>query len=104
MAFNANVWSQLKGLTSGDLIKALTKDGWTLDGTRGAIHVYVKEIRLPSPSKDKKTGLPLPYTIAHNRVGIHYHPKNQYGAKLLTELLDDIAWTEADLRRLKLIR
>jgi hypothetical protein len=35
---------------------------------------------------------------------IHYHPRKTYGPKLLTALLNEIGWTEADMRRVKLIK
>lgn len=85
MSFAPNVWNQLKNLTADDLISSLKKDSWTKDETRGAILVF--------RSGDGK-----------KRVGIHYHPKKTYGAKLLRNLLDDIGWSEDDMRRLKLIK
>lgn len=87
MAFPPNVWSQLKNLTADDLIKALHRDGWERDpASRGAILGFIQS---GSPNK---------------RVTIHYHPKKTYGPKLLKGLLADIGWTEADLRRLKLVK
>ena len=35
---------------------------------------------------------------------IHYHPRKTYGPKLLKALLADIGWSEADMRRIKLIK
>jgi predicted RNA binding protein YcfA (HicA-like mRNA interferase family) len=84
MAYSASVWNQLKNLSADDLVKALKKSGWTKEDGRGAIHVYL--------GPDKK------------RVGIHYHPNKTYGPKLLKDLLEDIGWTEKDLRELKLIK
>jgi predicted RNA binding protein YcfA (HicA-like mRNA interferase family) len=90
MAFPPNVWNQLKNLTADDLISALLRDGWVKDpSSKGAILAYIKR---------DQTGKPI------NRIGIHYHPKKTYGAKLLNSLLGDIGWTEDDMRRLKLIR
>jgi predicted RNA binding protein YcfA (HicA-like mRNA interferase family) len=87
MAFPPNIWNQLKNLTADDIISALLRDGWEKDpSSKGAIMGYIKK------------GPP------NSRVTIHYHPKKTYGAKLLTGLLDDIGWTEADMRRLKLIK
>ena len=86
MAFSANVWSQLKNLTADDLIGALERDGWQRDTGRGAIFAYVKS---GNPSK---------------RVTVHYHPRKTYGPKLLKNLLADIGWNDADLRRLRLIK
>lgn len=90
MAFPPNVWNQLKNLTADDLISALLRDGWEKDPTsKGAIMAYLK--------KDQAGKIV-------NRIGIHYHPKKTYGAKLLTSLLDDIGWTEDNLLSLKLIK
>lgn len=67
------------------IIAALKKSGWKVEpNCSGAIQVYRDE--------------------QGNRVGIHYHPKKTYGAKLLQGLLDDIGWTESDLKKLKLIK
>lgn len=84
MSFPAHVWSQLKNLTADDLIAALKKDNWTRDVNSGAILVF--------RSQDGK-----------KRVGIHYHPKKTYGAKLLKSLLADIGWSEDDMRRVGLL-
>jgi hypothetical protein len=35
---------------------------------------------------------------------VHYHPKETYGPKLLKGLLEEIGWTEDELKRLKLIK
>lgn len=83
MAFSKSVWDQLKNITPKKVISSLDRDGWTRDVTRGATLAYYKKGR---------------------RVVIHYHPKKTYGVKLLKGLLDDIGWSEKDLRRLKLIR
>lgn len=86
MAFPSHVWSQIKNLTADELIRALLRDGWAKDpSSKGATIGYIKE---GSPRK---------------RVVIHYHPRKTYGPKLLKALLKDIAWTENDMRRLKLI-
>lgn len=37
------------------------------------------------------------------RIVIHDHPRKTYGPKLLKALLADIGWSEADMRRVKLI-
>jgi predicted RNA binding protein YcfA (HicA-like mRNA interferase family) len=44
------------------------------------------------------------YRKPPNRVSIHYHPQKTYGPKMLKGLLDDIGWTEAQMRKLKLIK
>ncbi len=84
MKFPKHIWNQLKNKSPKDLISALEKDGAVPDITRGAIQVY----RYPDG----------------RRVTIHYHPGRTYGPKLLKALIDDIGWTEDDLRRLKLIK
>jgi predicted RNA binding protein YcfA (HicA-like mRNA interferase family) len=83
--FPSHVWSQLKNKTADDLVAALKRDGWERDICPGAIHTYL-------------------HPVTRKRVGIHYHPKKTFGPKLLQDLLDDIGWTEGDLRRLKLIK
>jgi predicted RNA binding protein YcfA (HicA-like mRNA interferase family) len=85
MAYSASVWSQLKNLTADDLISALVKTGWKLEpDCTGAIQVY--------------------RNANGDRVSIHYHPKKTYGPKLLKGLLEDIGWTEAELKKLKLVK
>ena len=85
MAFSGSVWSQLKNLTADDLISALKKSEWELEpGCKGAIQVY--------------------RNANADRVSVHYHPKKTYGPKLLKALIEDIGWTEADLKKLKLIK
>jgi len=84
MIFPKHVWDQLKNKTADDLISALNKDGWKPDEMAGAEQIY----RHPDG----------------RRVSIHYHPKKTYSPKLLKALLEDIGWTEDDMRRLKLIK
>jgi predicted RNA binding protein YcfA (HicA-like mRNA interferase family) len=84
MDYSGQVWDQLKNLTADEIVRALKKDGWVREAGRGAIHIYL------GPGK--------------KRVGIHYHPQKTYGPKLLKNLLEDIGWSESDLRRLKLIK
>lgn len=84
MSFPSHIWKQLKNLTADDLIRALEKDGWVRDERKGAEQVY----KHPDG----------------RRVSIHYHPRKTYGPGLLKALLADIGWTEADLRRLRLIK
>lgn len=85
MGFSKNAWAQLKNITAGELISALAKDGFVLDTKVRAERVY----RHPDGRK----------------VSIHYHTGNRsYGSGLLKALLEDIGWTEADMRRLKLVR
>jgi predicted RNA binding protein YcfA (HicA-like mRNA interferase family) len=85
VSFSKQTWDQIKGITKDDLIKALDKDGWTLDNPKGgSMRIYHK-----APNR---------------RVSIHYHAGDTMGRKLLAGLLTDIGWTEADLRRVKLIK
>ena len=84
MKFSKQVWDQLKGISADDLIAALQRDNWTRDEGKGSIVVY--------RHSDGR------------RVAIHYHPRKTYGPKLLKALIEDIGWTEQDLRRLKLIK
>jgi predicted RNA binding protein YcfA (HicA-like mRNA interferase family) len=87
MAFPAHIWNQLKNLTAEEIVSALLRDGWEKDASsKGAILGYIKR------------GPP------NSRITIHYHPKKNYGAKLLTGLLEQIGWSEEDMRRLKLIK
>ena len=65
-------------------MSALEKDGAVLDITRGAVQVY----RYPDG----------------RRVTIHYQPRKTYGPKLLKFLIEEIGWSEEDLRRLKLVK
>jgi predicted RNA binding protein YcfA (HicA-like mRNA interferase family) len=79
------VWPQLKAKTRVELIAALERDGWVRDESKGAVLVYLHE-------------------SDHRRVTIHYHPSKGYGAGQLKDVLDDIGWSERDMRRLKLIK
>jgi hypothetical protein len=89
--FTADVWRQLKNITCDEIISALKRDGWQKDvggKTSGSIQVYIKG---ESPNR--------------RRVTIHYHVHSTYRSpKLLDGILESIGWTEADLRRLKLIK
>jgi predicted RNA binding protein YcfA (HicA-like mRNA interferase family) len=84
MNYPKNIWNQLKNKSPKDLMRALEKDGAILDTTRGAVQVY--------------------RYANGNRITIHYHPNKTYGQKYIKGLLDDIGWSEDDLRRLKLIK
>jgi len=86
MSWSRSAWEQIKGVTAGELIRALKRDGWSRDIVHGQAHVY---IRNHSPRR---------------RVSIHFHPQKTYGEKMLKHLLTDIGWSETDLQRLKLIR
>lgn len=84
MKYSRQVWDQLKNITADELIKALEKSGWVEDESSQNIRVYIHP--------DKR------------RVAIHYHPKKTYGPKLLKALLEDIDWSEKEMRKLKLIK
>ncbi len=84
MKFSKQAWDQLRNKTADDLISALEKDDWTRDETRGAEQIY--------RHSDGR------------RVSIHYHPGKTFGPNLLKGLLEDIGWTEAKMRQLKLIK
>ncbi|MBN1690669.1 MAG: type II toxin-antitoxin system HicA family toxin [Dehalococcoidia bacterium] len=85
MKFTENTWKQLKNKTTDELIAALLKDGFVPEGKLRTERVY----RHPSGKK----------------VTIHYHSGSAtYSPGLLKALLQDIGWSEADMRRLKLIR
>ena len=84
MKYSQNTWNQLKNLSPKELMAALEKDGARPDVSRGAVLVY----RYPNGK----------------RVTIHFHPGKSYFRGTLKGLLDDIGWTEDDLRRLKLIK
>jgi len=84
MNYPPPIWDQLKNLTADQIVKALEKSGWKRDIGSGNIYVYVHA--------DKR------------RVTSHYHPQKTYGAKLLKGLLDQINWSEDELRRIKLIK
>ena len=84
MKYSSNTWDQLRGKSATELIRALEKSGWQRDEKTGNIYVY----RHPDG----------------RRITIHYHPGKTYRPKLLKGLLEEIAWSEAELRQLKLIK
>jgi hypothetical protein len=79
-----HVWAQLKNLTADELIIALTRDDAILNDSHGSAQVF-----------KLKSGI---------KIAIHYHPGKTYGPRLLTDLIEKVGWTEADLKRLKLIK
>ena len=85
------IWDQIKSVTPKRLIKALKKDGWEEEDTRGATRAFVK-FTANGHSDTRK------------RVVIHYHPRKTYQPKLLKALIEEIGWTPEDLLRLKLIK
>lgn len=83
MGWPTHIWSQLKSISADDLIAALERDDWSCDMDGGAMRIYLKDRR---------------------RVSVHYHPRKTFGPKLLQSLLNDIGWSEADMKRLKLVK
>lgn len=85
MGFSKQVWDQLKNITADGLITALLKDGFVLDVPIRTERIY----RHPCGRK----------------VSIHYHEGSKcYGPGLLKSLIEDIGWSEKDMRRLKLVK
>jgi len=88
MAFPKHVWNQIKAITADELISALKRDGYVQDpASRDATIAFIKVT-----------------DVSRKRIVIHYHPRKTYRPKLLTALLSDIGWSEADMRRVKLIK
>ncbi len=87
MAISDSSWNKIKrelsNLTSKELLRALSRDGWEKEETGGATICLRK---------------------GDDRVVVHYHPKKTYGSKLLKGLIQGIGWDAQDLKRLKLIR
>jgi len=89
MNYPKQIWDQLKSLQSKDLYNALKKDkNWEQVDTVGAEQIF-RHIA----DKDRY-------------VHIHLHPTQKwgYGPKLLKNILNQIKWSEEDLRQLKLIK
>ncbi|MBI4455093.1 MAG: type II toxin-antitoxin system HicA family toxin [Acidobacteria bacterium] len=86
MAFPKHVWNQIRNITASEFARALERDAWKPHTRRGSITVYLKG---QSPG---------------GRVSVHFHSQKTFGPKLLQGMLNDTGWTEADLRRLKLIK
>lgn len=84
MKYDQNTSNQLKGIHVERLVRALDKDGWNREFSRGATQTF----RHP----DGRT------------VTIHIHPKKTFGPRLLAAILSDIGWSKEDLKRLKLIK
>jgi len=85
MNFAEHIWKQLRSLSCAEIVGALERDGWVADVKKGSERIY----RHPSG----------------RRVSMHYHAGSRtYGRKLLQGLLEDIGWSEQDMRRLKLIK
>ena len=85
MDFSANVWNQIKNKSPKDFIKALRKDGWNKDASKGAVQVF----RNPRDNR---------------RVTIHVHPGKIYGPLMVKALIEDIGWSIQDMKRLGFIK
>jgi predicted RNA binding protein YcfA (HicA-like mRNA interferase family) len=79
-------YAQLRNLTARQLIRALSKDGFTLDRQAGSHQLY--------------------YHPDGRRVTVAFHtPGDTFKIKTLKVMIElQAKWTEADLRRLKLIK
>ncbi len=82
------VWNQLKNKTIQQIARALEKDGWEKEESRGATQGY----RHPDRPGNQ------------NRVVLHIHPKQSKGPSVMKKILDDIGWTVEDMIRLGLIK
>jgi predicted RNA binding protein YcfA (HicA-like mRNA interferase family) len=100
MAFESNVWKQLKNLTKGEFVRALERDNFQLQrpsATSGALRTYLKVDSAGNPELDSSGEARV--------VIIHYHKSTDtFGPNLLKKLLEDTGWQTADLKRLKLIK
>lgn len=83
-SYPPNIWNQLKNITADEIIGCLKKTGWEQDTKIGPIYVFRHH--------------------GGKRVTIHYHPHKTYQANLLKHLLDDIGWTDKQMRDIKLIK
>jgi len=79
-------YGRLRSLTARELISALIRDGFAFDRQSGSHQHYLH-------SDGRRA------TVSFHRPGDTFHPKT------LKRMIEDQArWTEADLRRLKLIK
>lgn len=93
--YRRQVWNQVKGLTSQELMRALERDGWRKQRTRVAEARKVPTRWLIAIQTSRRTA---------TGVVIHPHPKKTMGPGLLKDVLDCIGWTEDDLKRLGLVK
>jgi predicted RNA binding protein YcfA (HicA-like mRNA interferase family) len=81
MAIN---YGLLRNLTAREIISALLRDGFIYDRGDGAHQIY--------------------YRRDGRRVTVMFHGSNStFKRKTLKSMIDQTQWTEADLKRLKLI-
>jgi predicted RNA binding protein YcfA (HicA-like mRNA interferase family) len=73
-----------RGISARELIRALHADGFRLTRTRGSHHIY--------RHADGRRVI-----VAYHRLG------NTFPIGTLKAMIDDIGWSEADLRRLGLL-
>jgi predicted RNA binding protein YcfA (HicA-like mRNA interferase family) len=77
-------FDRLRNISTGQLVRALERDGFTYTRRKGAQRVY--------RHSDGR------------RVVIHHHrASDTFRRKTLGQIIEATGWTEADLRRLKLI-
>ncbi len=79
-------YAQLRSLTAREIISALIRDGFSFDRGSGSHQIY--------------------YHPDGRRVSVTFHaPSQTFTHKTLKSMIETEArWTDADLRRLKLIR
>ena len=85
------VWDQLKSVTAPELVRALKRDGWEEEETRGATRGFIKHDEIGSRT-------------TRRRVVVHFHPGKVFGKGLWKMLLAETGWTAKDLKRLKLVK
>ncbi|MBI2908018.1 MAG: hypothetical protein HYX92_10225 [Chloroflexi bacterium] len=85
MGFPKDVWDQLRGRSTADIVSALLRDGFVLDARARTERVYRHQ--------------------DGRRISLHYHTGSRcYGPGLLKALLTDSGWSVEDMKRLKLVK
>ena len=82
-SYGRHAWNQIRGISVEKLMRALRADGWAEEKRRSGTRPFYKD---------------------GARIVIHYHPGKTFGPKILRGILQSIGWSEADLKRLKLIK
>ena len=77
--------SELKNVTAREWITALERDGFALRKGRGSHHVYQ-------------------HTDGRRVLIVYHKPSDTFGPKTIQQILTGAAWSENDLRRLRLVR